>query len=58
MVAGVFPFNSYKDQPQHEAALEQLRRLLDTEREALQQEQRRSAMAAEENQRLQQELDR
>lgn len=55
---GVFPFNSYKDQLQHEAALEQLQRLLDTEREALQQEKRRSTMATEENQRLKLELDR
>lgn len=58
MLAGVFPFNSHKDQLQHEAAPEQLQRLLDTEREALQQEQRTSAMAAEENQGLQLELDR
>ncbi|XP_054583922.1 protein Daple-like [Eptesicus fuscus] len=47
----------YKDKLQHEAALEQLGRLLNTEQEALQQEQRTSAMAAEENQRLQRELD-
>ncbi|XP_059536712.1 protein Daple-like, partial [Myotis daubentonii] len=56
--AGVFPFNRYKDQLQHKAALEQLGTLLTTEREALQQEQRTSTMAAEENQRLQRELDR
>ncbi|XP_059516779.1 protein Daple-like [Myotis daubentonii] len=56
--AGVFPFNRYKDQLQHKAAQEQLGTLLTTEREALQQEQRTSAMAAEENQRLQRELDR
>uniref|UniRef100_G1QA53 Coiled-coil domain containing 88B n=1 Tax=Myotis lucifugus TaxID=59463 RepID=G1QA53_MYOLU len=48
----------YKDQLQHKAALEQLGTLLTTEREALQQEQRTSAMATEENQRLQGELDR
>uniref|UniRef100_G1Q233 Coiled-coil domain containing 88C n=1 Tax=Myotis lucifugus TaxID=59463 RepID=G1Q233_MYOLU len=48
----------YKDQLQHKAALEQLGTLLTTEQEALQQEQRTSAMAAEENQRLQGELDR
>ncbi|XP_023603714.1 protein Daple-like [Myotis lucifugus] len=48
----------YKDQLQHKAALEQLGTLLTTTREALQQEQRTSAMAAEENQRLQRELDR
>ncbi|XP_014387799.1 PREDICTED: protein Daple-like [Myotis brandtii] len=48
----------YKDQLQHKAALEQLGTLLTTEREALQQEQKTSAMAAEENQRLQRELDR
>ncbi|XP_059516759.1 protein Daple-like [Myotis daubentonii] len=48
----------YKDQLQHKAALEQLGTLLTTEREALQQEQRTSTMAAEENQRLQRELDR
>ncbi|XP_023600124.1 protein Daple-like [Myotis lucifugus] len=47
----------YKDQLQHKAALEQLGTLLTTEREALQQEQRTSAMATEENQRLQGELD-
>ncbi|XP_070284449.1 protein Daple-like [Myotis yumanensis] len=55
---GVFPINRYKDQLQHKAALEQLGTLLTTEREALQREQRTSAMAAEENQRLQGELDR
>uniref|UniRef100_G1Q3B2 Coiled-coil domain containing 88B n=1 Tax=Myotis lucifugus TaxID=59463 RepID=G1Q3B2_MYOLU len=49
--------NRYKDQLQHKAALEQLGTLLTTEQEALQQEQRTSAMAAEENQRLQGELD-
>lgn len=54
----MFPFNRYKDQLQHKAALEQLGTLLTTEREALQQEQRMSAMAAEENQRLQRGLDR
>ncbi|XP_070284431.1 protein Daple-like [Myotis yumanensis] len=48
----------YKDQLQHKAALEQLGMLLTTEQEALQREQRTSAMAAEENQRLQGELDR
>ncbi|XP_023603420.1 protein Daple-like [Myotis lucifugus] len=48
----------YKDQLQHKAALEQLGTLLTTEQEALQQEQRTSAMATEENQRLQGELDR
>ncbi|XP_070284455.1 protein Daple-like [Myotis yumanensis] len=48
----------YKDQLQHKAALEQLGMLLTTELEALQREQRTSAMAAEENQRLQRELDR
>uniref|UniRef100_G1Q7S3 Coiled-coil domain containing 88B n=1 Tax=Myotis lucifugus TaxID=59463 RepID=G1Q7S3_MYOLU len=47
----------YKDQLQHKAALEQLGTLLTTEQEALQQEQRTSAMATEENQRLQGELD-
>ncbi|XP_014305294.1 protein Daple-like [Myotis lucifugus] len=50
--------DSYKDQIQHKAALDQLGMLLTTEQEALQQEQRTSAMAAEENQRLQRELDR
>uniref|UniRef100_G1PXV0 Coiled-coil domain containing 88B n=1 Tax=Myotis lucifugus TaxID=59463 RepID=G1PXV0_MYOLU len=49
--------NRYKDQLQHKAALEQLGTLLTTEQEALQQEQRTSAMATEENQRLQGELD-
>ncbi|XP_059516764.1 protein Daple-like [Myotis daubentonii] len=48
----------YKDQLQHKAAQEQLGTILTTEQEALQQEQRTSAMAAEENQRLQRELDR
>ncbi|XP_070284432.1 protein Daple-like [Myotis yumanensis] len=48
----------YKDQIQHKVALDQLGMLLTTEQEALQQEQRTSAMAAEENQRLQRELDR
>lgn len=57
-LAGMFPFNRYKDQLPHKAALEQLGTLLTTEREALQQEQRTSAMAAEENHRLQRELDR
>ncbi|XP_070284461.1 protein Daple-like [Myotis yumanensis] len=50
--------DSYKDQIQHKVALDQLGMLLTTEQEALQQEQRTSAMAAEENQRLQRELDR
>ncbi|XP_070284443.1 protein Daple-like [Myotis yumanensis] len=50
--------DSYKDQIQHKVALDQLGMLLITEQEALQQEQRTSAMAAEENQRLQRELDR
>uniref|UniRef100_G1QDY9 Coiled-coil domain containing 88C n=1 Tax=Myotis lucifugus TaxID=59463 RepID=G1QDY9_MYOLU len=57
-LTGMFPFNSYKDQIQHKVALDQLGMLLTTEQEALQQEQRTSAMAAEENQRLQRELDR
>ena len=42
----------------HKAELDELEKVLRAEREALQQEQRTSAMAASENQRLREELDR
>ncbi|KAB0399368.1 hypothetical protein E2I00_017530, partial [Balaenoptera physalus] len=42
----------------HKAELDELEKVLNAEREALQQEQRTSAMAASENRRLQEELDR
>lgn len=42
----------------HKAELEELEKVLNTEREALQQEQRTNAIASSENQRLQGELDR
>ncbi|XP_062946735.1 protein Daple isoform X2 [Cynocephalus volans] len=46
------------DMLKHKAELEELEKVLSTEREALQQEQRTSAVAAAENQRLRGELDR
>ncbi|EPQ05640.1 Protein Daple [Myotis brandtii] len=47
-----------QDQLQQEAALQELRKLLTTKREALQQEQEAKALAAQENERLRQEGDR
>ncbi|XP_032964255.1 protein Daple isoform X2 [Rhinolophus ferrumequinum] len=48
----------HEEMLKHKAELEELEKALHTEREALQQEQRTSAIAASENQRLQGELDR
>ncbi|XP_024424019.3 protein Daple isoform X1 [Desmodus rotundus] len=48
----------HEDMLKHKAELEELEKVLNTEREALQQEQRTNAIAASENQRLQGELDR
>ncbi|XP_066244336.1 protein Daple isoform X1 [Saccopteryx leptura] len=48
----------HEDMLKHKAELEQLEKVLHTEREALQQEQRTNAIAAGENQRLRGELDR
>lgn len=48
----------HEDLLKHKAELEELEKVLTTEREALQQEQRTNAIAASENQRLQGELDR
>ncbi|KAM8781278.1 protein Daple [Rhynchonycteris naso] len=48
----------HEDMLKHKAELEELEKVLHTEREALQQEQRTNAIAAGENQRLQGELDR
>ena len=42
----------------HKAELEELEKALNSEREALQQEQRTNAIAVGENQRLREELDR
>ncbi|EPQ05638.1 Protein Daple [Myotis brandtii] len=50
--------NRQQDQLQQEAALQELRKLLTTKREALQQEQEAKALAAQENERLRQEGDR
>ncbi|XP_016061191.1 PREDICTED: protein Daple [Miniopterus natalensis] len=48
----------HEDMLKHKAGLEELEKVLNTEREALQQEQRTNAIAATENQRLRGELDR
>ncbi|XP_023402273.2 protein Daple isoform X3 [Loxodonta africana] len=48
----------HSDILKHKAELDELEKVLKTEREALQQEQRTNAIAADENQRLQGELDR
>ncbi|KAM9711877.1 protein Daple isoform 2-T2 [Dama dama] len=48
----------HSDMLKHKAELDELEKVLRAEREALQQEQRTSAMAASENQRLREELDR
>ncbi|XP_043345485.1 protein Daple isoform X2 [Cervus canadensis] len=48
----------HSDMLKHKAELDELEKVLRAEREALQQEQRASAMAASENQRLREELDR
>ncbi|XP_058423541.1 protein Daple isoform X2 [Diceros bicornis minor] len=48
----------HSDMLKHKAELDELEKVLNTEREALQQEQRTNAIAAGENQRLQGELDR
>ncbi|XP_059735036.1 protein Daple isoform X4 [Bos taurus] len=48
----------HSDMLKHKAELDELEKVLRAEREALQQEQRTSAMAASENRRLQEELDR
>ena len=52
------PSCRHSDMLKHKAELDELEKVLRAEREALQQEQRTSAMAASENQRLQEELDR
>lgn len=54
----VSPSDRHEDMLKHKAELEELEKALNTEREALQQEQRTSAIAAGENQRLRGELDR
>eukprot|EP00069_Balaena_mysticetus_P000295 bmy_14443T0 len=48
----------HSDMLKHKAELDELEKVLNAEREALQQEQRTSAAAASENRRLQEELDR
>ncbi|KAM9202268.1 protein Daple isoform 2-T2 [Dugong dugon] len=48
----------HSDMLKHKAELDELEKVLKTEREALQQEQRTNAIAVDENQRLQEELDR
>ncbi|XP_006839636.1 PREDICTED: protein Daple [Chrysochloris asiatica] len=48
----------HSDMLKHKAELDELEKVLKTEREALQQEQRTNAVAAGENQRLREELDR
>nr|KAF6387759.1 hypothetical protein mMyoMyo1_008197 [Myotis myotis] len=47
-----------QDQRQHEQSLQELGKLLNTQREALKQEQEANALAAQEEERLRQELDR
>ncbi|XP_023619872.1 protein Daple-like [Myotis lucifugus] len=47
-----------QDQRQHEESLQELRKLLNTQRAALKQEQEANTLAAQEKERLQQELDR
>ncbi|XP_059534213.1 protein Daple-like [Myotis daubentonii] len=47
-----------QDQRQHEESLQELGKLLHTQREALKQEQEANALAAQEEERLRQELDR
>ncbi|XP_014404587.1 PREDICTED: protein Daple [Myotis brandtii] len=47
-----------QDQRQHEESLQELRKLLNTQREALKQEQEANTLAAQEKERLRQELDR
>lgn len=56
--AGVFPSNRHDGMLKRKAELDELEKVLNTEREALQQEQRTGAMAVGENQRLRGELDR
>ncbi|XP_004376722.1 protein Daple isoform X3 [Trichechus manatus latirostris] len=48
----------HSDMLKHKAELDELEKVLKTEREALQQEQRTNAVAVDENQRLREELDR
>ena len=55
---GAFPSNRHEDMLKHKAELDKREKVLNTEREALQQEQRTGAMAVGENQRLRGELDR
>ncbi|KAK1339428.1 hypothetical protein QTO34_020111 [Cnephaeus nilssonii] len=52
------PSGRHEDLLKHKAELEELEKVLTTEREALRQEQKTSAMATSENQRLRGELDR
>ena len=52
------PSHRHSDLLKHKAELDELEKVLKAEREALQQEQRASAVATSENQRLQEELDR
>lgn len=54
----VSPSHRHERMLKHKAELEELEKALNTEREALQQERRTSAVAAGENQRLRGELDR
>ena len=56
--AGVLPSTRHDDMLKRQAELEEREKVLNTEREALQQEQRTGAMAVGENQRLRGELDR
>lgn len=56
--ASVFPSTRHDDMLKRQAELDELEKVLHTEREALQQEQRTGAMAVDENQRLRGELDR
>ena len=54
----VCPSHRHSNMLKHKAELDELEKVLNAEREALQQEQRTSAVAASENRRLQEELDR
>lgn len=56
--SGCVPLHRHEDMLRHKAELEELEKALNVEREALQQEQRTSAITVGENQRLRDELDR
>lgn len=58
MPSGCVSLLRERDQLQHEAALQELRKLLSSERAAVRQEQEANALAAQEKQRLQQQVDR